>query len=1226
MDNIIYHKMSLKQISDKHSLINIEEQVLDKWTKENTFLESMKRTKERKYPLYSFYDGPPFATGSPHYGHILAGTIKDVMGRRKTMEGYHVERRAGWDCLAGETLVYLADGTSLPIEEMLNNKKKIVSYNEHRKCIITTEMTQFFDQGEKECIELSFGNGKQLVCTHDHKIMTEKGYMKADDIIIGETSVITYDHTTKLLSKKGVGIKKVYDICVPETSSFIANGIVVHNCHGVPIEMMIQKKLGISSKKDIEEYGIPKFNEECRKVVMCCADEWKSTIGRLGRWIDFDNDYKTLDTNYMESVWWVFSELYKKGLIYRGYKVMPYSCAMTTCLSNFEAGLNYKETIDPSIVVKFPLKNNVTRNLLAWTTTPWTLPSNLALCTSENMSLVEVHLFDDDKKEMDMTKTYIASERFFKTFFDKSKKKKKKEKEKMVKYEIVNRLTGKDIEGLEYVPLYPFFVGNVANGAFTVLLDDYVKDDTGTGVVHQAPAFGEDDNRVCKEKELVAKDGTGMPCPVDDDGCFDLEGEVELNGKFVKDCDKLIIKKIKSMDRLFDCAWETHNYPFCWRTDTPLIYKAVPSWYVNVEKIKDKLLENNKKTRWVPQHVQEKRFHNWLEDARDWAVSRSRYWGTPLPIWANEDFSEVVVIGSVEELEKRSGTKVTDLHREYVDHITIPGKNGDILKRVPSVFDCWLESGCMPYGQAHYPFENKEEFEKSFPADFICEGLDQTRGWFYTLMVLSTALFDKPAFKNVIVNGMLLTKGESPDGKPIVEKMSKSKNNYTDPLDIVKIYGADALRLYLLGSPAVKANSLVFDDAGVHGIVKDILLPLTNSYKFFVESYTIYTSDNKLEEKNELEKIDNILDRWILSLAQTLIDDIAQDIEMYHVDTIVRRLINFIDKLNNIYIRFNRRRLKGMTNGEESASKSLSVLFKVLYNIVLLMAPFAPFNSEFFYSGLKTLLPEDEQLDSVHFCLVPNLHVEKDKDLEKNAQDMIDVINLVRIIRNKKVLSQKIPLKQIIVCPKDKQTRDNILSLKKYILDESNVLDMIVDEQRKYVQYDIKPVMQNLGKKYKKNVKHILQLLKTISQKEIEAFKKDNKLQLGEYTLDNEDLQLTPKIITADEYEYALENDILLMANVVQNEEILELYNIRTLGSMIQQLRKKAGLHPWDKIKIFYESNDKFNKIIKKHIEILKEKVIYDLYPASMDKEKENLADNLVSIDNNDVTISFKLI
>lgn len=1085
--------MSLLQIKDNHSIVDIEQNILKKWNAENTFLESMNNTK--KGSLYSFYDGPPFATGSPHYGHILAGTIKDVIGRRKTMEGYYVERRAGWDC------------------------------------------------------------------------------------------------------------------------------------HGVPIEMLIQKKLGISSKKDIEEFGISNFNDECRKIVMQCSDEWKTKMTRLGRWIDFDNDYKTLDNNYMESVWWVFSELYKKGLIYRGYKVMPYSCAMSTCLSNFEAGLNYKECVDPSIVVHFPLTNS-SRILLAWTTTPWTLPSNIALCTSSNLELVEVYLYN--KEGIDESKSYIASENYFKIYFNINNKK----KDNKCLYKIIKKLKGSDISGLEYEPLFNFYVGKVNKNAFKVQLDDYVKDDTGTGIVHQAPAFGEDDNRVCKENGLIDKECNGMPCPVDDEGCYNFDTNdilknllhmKDINGKFVKDCDKVIIKQIAEDNRLFDCKWEKHNYPFCWRTDTPLIYKAVSSWYVNVEKIKDKLINNNNKTRWVPSFVQEKRFHNWLEDAKDWAISRSRYWGTPIPIWTNDDFSEIVIINSINELEKRSGVKITDLHREHIDKITIPSEKGDKeLKRITETFDCWFESGSMPYGQAHYPFENKEEFEKSFPADFISEGLDQTRGWFYTLMVLSTALFDKPAFKNVIVNGMLLATKRLPDGQKVVEKMSKSKKNYTDPMDIVNIYGADALRMYLLSSPAVKANPLAFEDDGVHNIVKDILIPLTNSYKFFVECWTMYTKNNKVDinnlcltNNNQL----NILDKWILSYTKSTIKDIEEDINNYQLDFVIRKFKNFVEKLNNIYIRLNRERLKGKT---DNPLEPLQVLFTVLYNFILLLAPFAPFNSEFFYDNLKILLLNYKQ--SIHFCSVPDMnYINIDKQLEQKINKMSDVINMIRTIRNKNMIQQKIPLKKVIICHENDNIRKDFKKIEKYILDESNVLEIQVENQTKYVKFNVKPIMKSIGKKYKKNAKEILSLLKEITSEDIHNFKINNKLKINEYILLEEDLEIIPNIVTIQDYESIIENDILVLVDISQNDEIIELYNIRVLGSEIQKLRKKAELHSWDKIKILYNSNNNFNTIINKHINVLKNKVLYDVVPID-NSNNDCLIEEELIVNNNKIKIRLEKI
>jgi isoleucyl-tRNA synthetase len=640
---------------------------------------------------FTFYDGPPFATGLPHYGHILAGTIKDTVTRYAAMSGKHVSRRAGWDC------------------------------------------------------------------------------------------------------------------------------------HGLPVEYEIDQKLNITHRDQVLEMGIDKYNATCRSIVTRYTAEWESTVTRLGRWIDFENDYKTMDPSFMESVWWVFRQLFDKNLVYQGYKVMPYSTACTTPLSNFEAGLNYKDVKDPAVVVSFPILGEPQEvSFVAWTTTPWTLPSNLALCVNPAMEYVQI---------LDKATNHsfiLAKSRLAQLYPIMNNKKKWKPEKAAELYELQATMPGTALVGKRYQPLFDFFQGEPGSENYwQVVSDSYVTDDAGTGVVHQAPAFGEDDYRVCLAHGIIAKGGE-VPCPVDADGNFvDLIAPVK--GMHVKAADEILIQLVKDSGRLVQKDVLLHSYPFCWRSDTPLIYKAVPSWFVKVEEIRDRIVENNKQTHWVPKEVKEGRFHNWLSDARDWAVSRNRFWGTPIPIWANDDLSEVVCIGSVDELAELSGVRVEDLHRETVDQITIPSQKtpGGVLRRVDEVFDCWFESGSMPYAQSHYPFENKEGWEKGFPADFIAEGLDQTRGWFYTLMVLSTALFDKPAFKNNIVNGMVLAS----DG----QKMSKRKKNYPDPNIVISKYGADALRMYLVNSPVVRAESLKFKEEGVLGVVKEVFLPLYNAFRFFLK-------------------------------------------------------------------------------------------------------------------------------------------------------------------------------------------------------------------------------------------------------------------------------------------------------------------------------------------------------------------------------------------------------
>src|SRR5215470_16211282 len=658
----------MEPVAENLKLAEVELDVLKFWDEQNIFARTLEKT--RTCPPFIFYDGPPFATGLPHYGHLLAGTIKDIVPRFWTMRGRYVDRRFGWDC------------------------------------------------------------------------------------------------------------------------------------HGLPVEMEIEQALGLSGKTDIERFGVARFNTECRKIVLRYTEEWEKTVRRMGRWVDFRNDYRTMDLSFMETVWWVFKQMWDQGLVYEGHKVLPFSTRLSTVLSNFEANLNYKDVQDPAITVRFTVEGEEHTYFVAWTTTPWTLPSNLALAVGPDIDYVKVRDHSDGTR-------YILAEARVKAYFPKADT-----------YTIEARCKGKDLVGRGFAPLLPYFDERKQAGAFRVLAADYVTTEDGTGIVHIAPAFGEEDFFVCQ------KAGIDMVNPVDDEGRF-TQPVSDFLGLHVKEADPKIIDRLKREKKIVHQGTIFHSYPFCWRSDTPLIYRAVTTWFVRVEAFRDQLVTNNRLTHWVPEHLRDGRFGNWLEGARDWAISRNRYWGTPLPIWKNEDSSEVVCLGSIDELAKQTGVQVTDLHREFVDDLTFPAANGKgVMRRVPHVFDCWFESGSMPYAQLHYPFEHAEDFARSFPADFVAEGLDQTRGWFYTLMVVASALFDKPAFHNVVVNGLVLAE----DGK----KMSKRFKNYPEPEDVIAEYGADALRLYLINSPLVRAEELRFSEQGVRDTVRRLLLPWWNAYKFFV--------------------------------------------------------------------------------------------------------------------------------------------------------------------------------------------------------------------------------------------------------------------------------------------------------------------------------------------------------------------------------------------------------
>lgn len=943
------------------------------------------------------------------------------------------------------------------------------------------------------------------------------------------------------------------------------------------------------------EMGIGKYNEECRGIVTRYVNEWEQVVRRTGRWIDFENGYKTMDLKFMESVWWVFAELHKKDLVYRGFKVMPYSTGLKTPLSNFEANLNYKEVPDPEIMVTFPIVGDPDNaSLVAWTTTPWTLPSNLALCVNANFAYLKVRSKSNgavyviaESRISQLPKEKVKTENIPNGSVSDVKNAKSKNKgsssEKTCtedsSYEVIEKIQGSSLVGLKYVPLFDYFK-EFSDVAFKVVADDYVTDDSGTGVVHCAPAFGEDDYRVCLENKVI-KVGPDLIVAVDDDGCF-TEKVSDFKGRYVKDADKDIINAVKQNGRLLKQGSFMHSYPFCWRSETPLIYRAVPSWFVRVENIKDQLLENNKKTYWVPDFVKEKRFHNWLENARDWAVSRSRFWGTPLPVWTSEDGREVKVISSIEELEKESGEKVTDLHRHFIDHITIPSQHGSgVLRRVDDVFDCWFESGSMPYAYIHYPFENRELFDNNFPGHFVAEGLDQTRGWFYTLMVLSTALFGKPAFRNLICNGLVLAE----DGK----KMSKRLKNYPAPSEILNEYGADALRLYIVNSPVVRAEPLRFRKDGVFGIIRDVFLPWYNAYRFLVQNA------KRLEvegfgtfipvDQNSLKSSSNVLDQWIYSATQHLVHFVRQEMDAYRLYTVVPQLLKFLDDLTNIYVRFNRKRLKGRT-GEEDCKIALSTLYHVLLTSCKAMAPFTPFFTEVLYQNLRKV--SDGAEESIHYCNFPHVEEKGEERIVQSVSRMMKIIDLARNIRERHNKPLKTPLKEMVVVHPDKDFLDDITGkLREYVLEELNVRSLVpCDDPLKYSSLRAEPDFSVLGKRLGKSMGVVAKEVKSMSQKDILAFEEAGEVTIAGHCLKLSDIKVLrdfkrPANTTEKEIDAAGDGDVLVILDLRPDESLFEAGVAREIVNRIQKLRKKASLEPTDVVEVYFSPSDKDASTLK---------------------------------------------
>ncbi|XP_065901087.1 isoleucine--tRNA ligase, cytoplasmic-like isoform X3 [Dysidea avara] len=914
--------------------------------------------------------------------------------------------------------------------------------------------------------------------------------------------------------------------------------------------------------------GIGEYNKECRKIVMRYSTEWKEIVTRLGRWIDFDNDYKTLYPWFMESIWWVFKQLYDKGLVYRGYKVMPYSTGCNTPLSNFESGQNYKDAVDPAVIVNFPLDDDPNVSVIAWTTTPWTLPSNLALCVHPDFTYVKV-------KDQSNNSIYIMLEDRLEALFKNPEE-----------YAILERFKGISLLNKKYQPLFSYFAhmkqSGGDQGAFRILCDTYVTSDSGTGVVHQAPGFGEDDFRVCTHYGVIRKDEQ-VVCPVDETGCFTSQ-VTDFMGQYVKSADKGIMKVLKQNGRLVHQSTMKHSYPFCWRSETPLIYKAVPSWFVRVESIVDKLLKNNQKCYWVPEFVKDKRFHNWLKDACDWAISRNRYWGTPIPLWVSDDLQEVVCVGSIAELEELSGVKVTDLHRENVDPITIPSKTrpGTTLHRISEVFDCWFESGSMPYAQSHYPFENKKQFEATFPADFIAEGIDQTRGWFYTLLVISTALFNKPPYKNLIVNGLVLAK----DG----QKMSKRLKNYPDPVEVVNKYGADALRLYLINSPVVRAEVLKFKEDGVRDVVKDVFLPWYNAYRFLVQNVQRLETEEGISFKHDdtlTYTSTNLMDKWIVSFTQSLLSFVHEEMDRYRLYTVVPRLVRFIDQLTNWYVRFNRRRIKGET-GQEECLQSLHTLYDVLYTMCRMMAPFTPFLTELMYQNLRQLLVASQNSGnaSIHYLMMPRANMAVvDIEIEQSMASMQVVIELGRVIRDRKVLPVKYPLPEVVVIHRDQSVRDHVSSLKSYILEELNVKELVVeaDEKPYNVQLKAQPNSERLGKRLKGELKKVSAAINAFTEDDIKELQSSGEMVVAGHTLTTEDIKLLYTVDTSQSSNYEAHSDgkMLVLLNCTPSDEMKQEGIAREVVNKIQKLRKKAGLKASDEASIVYSYVGNLKKAVE---------------------------------------------
>lgn len=1018
------------EVSPKQNFPQLEEDVLKFWEQEDMFQKSLDKNKGRNDNHYVFYDGPPFANGLPHYGHLLTGYVKDLIPRYQTMKGKFVDRRFGWDC------------------------------------------------------------------------------------------------------------------------------------HGLPAEMDAQKHIGISGRKEIIEYGIDKFNNYCKTAIQKYTKEWESYVSRQARWVDFERAYRTMDTDFMESVIWAFSELYKKGLIYEGNRVMPYSWALETPLSNFETRLDnsYRNRQDPAISVLFELlpvaDETTTTKIVAWTTTPWTLPSNLALAVGES---IEYNVVEKDGVNFIIGKA--AYEKYTSQF----------EGGKVVK-----TITGKELEFRKYKPIFPYFE-NTPN-AFQIFIGDFVSTEDGTGIVHMAPGFGEDDQLLC------AKYGIEPLCPVDSQGKFTSEVS-DYSVLQVFDANKQIIADLKKRGVIIKHETINHNYPHCWRTDTPLIYKVQKSWYVKVTEFKDRMVELNKQINWIPSHIRDGLFGNWLEGAKDWSISRNRFWGTPIPIWKSDSiaYPRIDVYGSLEELEKDFGVKLTDLHRPTIDNLTRPNPDDptgkSTMRRIEDVFDCWFESGSMSFAQIHYPFENKEFFHDNFPADFIVEYVAQTRGWFYTMLVLSTALFDKPPFKNAICHGVIVDE----DG----DKLAKSKRNYPDPIDVFNTQGSDTLRWYLMASPLMRGGDLQIDreGKGISETARKMVIPLWNAYSFFC----LYANTDKIKAEFNTDST-NLLDQYILSKTAELTHFVTTSLEDYDIPRACSQFETYIEVLNNWYIRRSRERF-WRTEKDSDKVEAYNTLYTVLTTVSRLAAPFLPFLCESIYKGLT-----NEK--SVHLAAYP-----KENELPYIKQLVEDMDRVIEICSNSLSLRKKYNIR--VRQPLSKLTiyLPNIDTIKEFhgiIESEMNVkLASFTTHLEGIGTKDVVLNFKVLGAMIGKDFKKVVNATKSGNWK----INEKGELLVEGYTIakDNYEIKLLPNEGLSGKALEKTNGMVILDTNVTK--ELWEEGIVRDFVRFVQNGRKDAGLFITDKINIKISTKKEFVEIILKYSDFIKTQTLAE----SIVEQSQNL-------------------
>ncbi len=1020
-----------KQVPTGLNFVDREKAVEKFWEDNDIFKKSMEHRKEGE--TYTFYDGPPTANGKPHIGHVETRTIKDMIPRYRTMKGYMVPRKAGWDT------------------------------------------------------------------------------------------------------------------------------------HGLPVELEVEKMLGLDGKEQIEEYGLAPFIDKCKESVWKYKGMWEDFSRTVGFWADMDNPYVTYDDNFIESEWWALKTIWDKGLLYKGFKIVPYCPRCGTPLSSHEVAQGYKAVKERSAIVRFKVKGE-DAYFLAWTTTPWTLPSNVALCVNPEETYLKV-------KAADGYTYYIAKALADKVLGSLAE-------EGKAAYEVLETYVGKDLEYKEYEPLYKC-AGDAAEKqkkkAHFVTCDDYVTMTDGTGIVHIAPAFGEDDSRIGRNYEL--------PFVQFVDGKGDLTAETPYAGKFVKDADPLVLKDLDAEGKLFDAPKFEHDYPFCWRCDTPLIYYARESWFIKMTAVKDDLVRNNKTINWIPASIGEGRFGNWLENIQDWGVSRNRYWGTPLNIWECE-CGHQHSIGSREELYKMSGNekaKTVEFHRPYIDEITITCPEcGRQMKRVPEVIDCWFDSGAMPFAQHHYPFENKELFEQQFPANFISEAVDQTRGWFYSLLAESTLLFNKAPYKNVIVMGHV----QDENG----QKMSKSKGNAVDPFNALETYGADAIRWYFYTSSAPWLPKR-FSGKAVQEGQRKFMGTLWNTYAFFV----LYANIDNFDASKYTLEYDKlpVMDKWLLSKLNSTVAEVDSNLDQYRIPEAAKALQDFVDEMSNWYVRRSRERFwaKGM---EQDKINAYMTLYTALVTICKAAAPMIPFMTEDIYQNLVRS-NDASAPESIHLCDFPVVNKDHiDKKLEEDMEDVLDAVVMGRACRNEAAIKNRQPISRMYI------KADFTLSefYQEIIEDELNVKEVVfTDDVRDFTSYTFKPQLRTVGPKYGKQLggiqKHLAALDGNAAMDELNA---DGALK---FDVDGVAVELTKDDLLIDMaqkegYVSQEDNKMTVVLDTNLTPELVEEGFVYEIISKIQTMRKESGFEVTDHIRVSINGNDRLSEIARKNKDAISGKVLAD--------------------------------